>query len=158
MRSLIKDPTIVALDFAAQFIQKAKTDVINHCKDEDEAKVRLQAIYDVETSINSAMATIAAKFDPEALEDKTDAVEETIITELSDSDFKDMVNAMSERQRIARAAKKGSFVGCPVCLRHFSKSSYQQSFCSNAGKSNCKEVFYTTIRSARAKKLGVSRP
>lgn len=154
----ITDPTIIALDIAAQVVEKAKTDVLNNVSDSKEAKERLQAVYDAQTALNSAIITLIKRFNPEALEETPTTEAGEVATELSDDDFKDMVNAMSDRQRVARAAKKGSFVGCPVCLRHFSKTSYQQSFCSNAGKSNCKEVFYTTIRSARAKKLGVNRP
>lgn len=42
----------------------------------------------------------------------------------------------------AKSAKTGETISCPVCKKQFVKRSYQQAFCSNKGKSNCKDKYW----------------
>jgi len=42
----------------------------------------------------------------------------------------------------AKKAPVGSVVRCPVCGRTFKKRSYQQAFCSNKGRGNCKDRYW----------------
>ena len=42
----------------------------------------------------------------------------------------------------AKKAPVGSVVRCPVCGRSFKKKSYQQAFCSNKGRGNCKDKYW----------------
>ena len=42
----------------------------------------------------------------------------------------------------AKLAKVGSTVTCPSCKMPFEKKSYQQAFCSNKGKNNCKDHYW----------------
>lgn len=55
---------------------------------------------------------------------------------------------------VAKAAKTGQSCKCPSCAKSFVKKSYQQAFCSNKGKNNCKDLYWnraSTQRSERAK-------
>lgn len=54
----------------------------------------------------------------------------------------------------AKAAKKGETCTCPGCGKPFEKKSYQQAFCSNKGRGNCKDTYWnraTPERTERAK-------
>ena len=48
-----------------------------------------------------------------------------------------------------KKAKTGSIIVCPVCQKNFIKKSYQQAFCSNKGKSNCKDKFWNVANDKR---------
>ena len=56
---------------------------------------------------------------------------------------------MSEAYRVAKAARVGSSVECPVCSKPFKKRSYQHIFCSNKGRGNCKDTYWNAIDPAR---------
>jgi len=58
--------------------------------------------------------------------------------------------AMPGKYRQAKVAKVGSTVQCPVCDKPFRKRSYQQAFCSNKGKGNCKDTYWNTVSEKRA--------
>lgn len=49
----------------------------------------------------------------------------------------------------AKAAKVGSKVQCPVCGKMFVKKSYQQAFCCNKGKHNCKDRYWNDATDSR---------
>jgi hypothetical protein len=56
-------------------------------------------------------------------------------------------NVISAERRLAlyntaKAAKTGTQCVCPSCQKQFTKKSYQQAFCSNKGRNNCKDVFW----------------
>lgn len=54
----------------------------------------------------------------------------------------------------AKAAKTGTDCKCPGCGTTFTKKSYQQAFCSNKGRNNCKDKYWNRAsdeRSFRAK-------
>lgn len=58
----------------------------------------------------------------------------------------------------AKAAKTGTTCTCPGCGRSFTKKSYQQAFCSNKGRGNCKDTFWNRAsdeRMERAKQFSV---
>ena len=50
----------------------------------------------------------------------------------------------SQKYQAARAARVGSQIKCagPGCRKHFIKRSYQQCFCSNKGRGNCKDAYW----------------
>lgn len=55
---------------------------------------------------------------------------------------------------VAKAAKTGETCTCPGCAKPFVKKSYQQAFCSNKGRGNCKDTYWnraTPERTERAK-------
>lgn len=55
---------------------------------------------------------------------------------------------------LAKSAKKGETCTCPGCGKSFEKKSYQQAFCSNKGRNNCKDTYWnraTVERTNRAK-------
>lgn len=55
--------------------------------------------------------------------------------------------------QLNKQAKVGTTIICPSCGRSFKKRSYQQAFCSNKGKNNCKDSYHnraTEKRLARA--------
>ena len=60
-----------------------------------------------------------------------------------------------ERHKIAqlhtnnKKARVGSIIICPICLKKFSKRSYQHVFCRNKGVNNCKDRFWNTMDDTR---------
>lgn len=50
----------------------------------------------------------------------------------------------SRKYKTARASKVGSRIKCaaPGCGKTFIKKSYQQCFCSNKGRGNCKDRYW----------------
>ena len=44
--------------------------------------------------------------------------------------------------QLNKQAKVGTTIICPSCGRSFKKRSYQQAFCSNKGKNNCKDTYH----------------
>lgn len=50
----------------------------------------------------------------------------------------------------AKTAKTGTTCTCPSCGSPFTKKSYQQAFCSNKGRNNCKDSFWNRASSERA--------
>jgi len=49
---------------------------------------------------------------------------------------------MTDFYALAVKAKTGDSINCPGCGRRFKKESYQQKFCSNEGRSNCKDYYH----------------
>lgn len=64
-----------------------------------------------------------------------------------------------DRYAINKAAKVGATIACACCGKKFTKRSYQQAFCSNKGRDNCKDKYWNVTvpsRAARANQyLGV---
>jgi hypothetical protein len=56
---------------------------------------------------------------------------------------------MLARYETAKAAKTGTVCTCPVCSKDFTKKSYQQAFCSNKGRNNCKDLFWNRASEQR---------
>lgn len=56
---------------------------------------------------------------------------------------------MLARYETAKAAKTGTMCTCPVCSKEFKKKSYQQAFCSNKGRNNCKDLFWNRASEQR---------
>ena len=52
---------------------------------------------------------------------------------------------MKRLYEAAKATKVGIIVCCPTCSKMFKKKSYQQAFCSNKGKQNCKDVYWNSV-------------
>lgn len=52
----------------------------------------------------------------------------------------------------AKAAKVGTQCTCAGCQKQFTKKSYQQAFCSNKGKGNCKDVFWNRAKPERTER------
>ena len=52
----------------------------------------------------------------------------------------------------AKAAKTGVIIECPVCCTRFEKKSYQQAFCTNKGKGNCKDKYHNHATPERQKR------
>ncbi len=52
----------------------------------------------------------------------------------------------------AKAAKVGESVCCAACKKSFTKKSYQQAFCSNKGKNNCKDIFWNRAKPERTER------
>lgn len=52
---------------------------------------------------------------------------------------------MKRLYEAAKATKVGIIVCCPTCSKMFTKKSYQQAFCSNKGKGNCKDVYWNSV-------------
>jgi hypothetical protein len=48
----------------------------------------------------------------------------------------------TERYDAAKAAAVGTTIACPWCGKRFGKRSYQQVFCSNKGRGNCKDSYH----------------
>ena len=46
------------------------------------------------------------------------------------------------RYNAAKQAKTGETITCAGCGKGFKKKSYQQAFCSNKGKGNCKDTYW----------------
>jgi len=57
--------------------------------------------------------------------------------------------AMRSAYDAAKAAKVGSMIHCPTCRKRFLKRSYQQAFCRNKGRGNCKDRFHNTVSETR---------
>ena len=55
------------------------------------------------------------------------------------------VIATREKYEVARTAKTGSDITCPVCSTVVKKINYQQVFCSNSGSGNCKDHYWNLI-------------
>ena len=49
----------------------------------------------------------------------------------------------------AAAAKVGTECHCPGCGKKFKKKSYQQKFCSNKGRGNCKDTYWNRADDSR---------
>jgi hypothetical protein len=45
----------------------------------------------------------------------------------------------------SKSAKVGEECVCPSCYRPFIKSSYQQAFCKNMGKTICKDYYWNNV-------------
>jgi len=48
-----------------------------------------------------------------------------------------------------KKAKTGSIITCPICQKQFVKKSYQQAFCSNKRKGNCKDKYWNVASDKR---------
>ena len=51
---------------------------------------------------------------------------------------------------VAKATKTGSECKCPGCGSMFTKKSYQQAFCSNKGRNNCKDRYWNRASEQRS--------
>lgn len=49
----------------------------------------------------------------------------------------------------SKAAKTGATCTCPACGKSFVKKSYQQAFCSNKGRANCKDTYWNRASESR---------
>jgi len=47
---------------------------------------------------------------------------------------------------IAKGAAVGTRVVCAACSTPFLKRSYQQAFCSNKGRGNCKDTYWNLVK------------
>jgi hypothetical protein len=56
---------------------------------------------------------------------------------------------MLGKYETAKAMKVGNQCKCPVCGKHFTKKSYQQAFCSNKGRGNCKDAYWNNVSEER---------
>lgn len=52
----------------------------------------------------------------------------------------------------AKVAKVGQSCKCAGCLKDFTKKSYQQAFCSNKGRGNCKDSFWNRAKPERTER------
>jgi hypothetical protein len=52
----------------------------------------------------------------------------------------------------AKAAKTGTECKCPSCGKTFTKKSYQQAFCSNKGRNNCKDRYWNRATNQRSER------
>lgn len=52
----------------------------------------------------------------------------------------------------AKAAKTGTQCTCPGCGKPFQKKSYQQAFCSNKGRNNCKDRYWNRASEGRSQR------
>ncbi len=50
----------------------------------------------------------------------------------------------------AKAARTGTQCICPSCAKPFTKKSYQQAFCSNKGRNNCKDSYWNRANDDRS--------
>ena len=62
------------------------------------------------------------------------------------------VQAARQRYECAKAAKTGEMIACPSCSKRFKKRSWQQAFCSNKGRGNCKDVYWNHTVVERAER------
>lgn len=60
------------------------------------------------------------------------------------------VRQMPSLYRRAKKLKVGVNIECPVCGRVFRKKSYQQAFCSNKGRGNCKDTYWNMVDENRS--------
>lgn len=58
-------------------------------------------------------------------------------------------NLATRIKDLNRAAKIGTTIKCPTCGRLFVKKSYQQVFCRNKGRNNCKDRYWNISDGAR---------
>ena len=62
-------------------------------------------------------------------------------------DFSTQDVAMMEiAYKKAKAAKVGEKITCPTCGKEFTKKSYQQAFCRNKGRDNCKDGYWNFVK------------
>jgi hypothetical protein len=59
------------------------------------------------------------------------------------------IGCMTDRYRMAKGAKVGETVICPTCEKQFIKRSYQQAFCCNRGRGNCKDRYWNVTEDER---------
>lgn len=76
-------------------------------------------------------------------------VRETIRFFIRDRDVKAEAVKLYETNK---GHKVGTTCVCPSCKKEFNKASYQQSFCSNKGQGNCKDIFWNRVRPERAQR------
>lgn len=58
----------------------------------------------------------------------------------------------------AKRAKSGCVVTCPSCLSKFKKKSYQQAFCCNKGRNNCKDFYWNRANDERLIRAAFRQP
>ena len=63
--------------------------------------------------------------------------------------LEDNINEKISWYHIAKSAKVQSRIKCPSCNRIFIKKSYQQAFCSNKGRGNCKDRYWNIADDTR---------
>lgn len=76
---------------------------------------------------------------------------------LDESDLEAVAETREEMNRLYRTAKEakvGHQVTCPVCRRPFKKRSYQQAFCRNKGRGNCKDRYWNSVVETRSMRAG----
>jgi hypothetical protein len=59
------------------------------------------------------------------------------------------IGMMKAKYAVAKNSIAGAVIECPCCLKRFRKASYQQAFCSNKGRGNCKDKFWNTVDDKR---------
>lgn len=74
--------------------------------------------------------------------DYIDEIDEISVTPFAVSNAIDKHNA-------AKKAKTGVQIECPTCSKVFKKRSYQQAFCSNKGRGNCKDRYWNIVDDKR---------
>ncbi len=67
----------------------------------------------------------------------------------SQEDLEIKVLVMTSRYEVAKNANVGQKIPCGCCGKQFVKKSYQQAFCRNKGKGNCKDKYWNTTNDAR---------
>lgn len=67
--------------------------------------------------------------------------------ELEKKEEQPIIKSISPKERytLNKNASVGDEVTCPSCKTNFLKRSYQQAFCSNKGKNNCKDNFWNNL-------------
>ena len=66
---------------------------------------------------------------------------------------KAQVTLMLGDYTLNKAAQAGSVVICPSCCKAFTKHDAKEVFCSNSGPGNCKNHYWTIMRSSAGKVL-----
>lgn len=65
--------------------------------------------------------------------------------EISRQENSDQATKARARYALAKASKTGQTIPCGFCARPFTKTSYQQAFCCNKGRQNCKDSYWNRV-------------
>lgn len=83
------------------------------------------------------------------LESQSDEGAADHLREIEQERYYKSLNNMERRYYDNKRSEVGTTIRCACCGRRLLKKSYQTQFCSNKGKSNCKDKYWNNVSDER---------
>lgn len=83
------------------------------------------------------------------LEEQSDGGATEFLAELKRQGDENEARRLLSRHTDNKRSQVGTTIRCAFCGKRIIKKSYQTQFCSNKGKSNCKDLYWNTVKPER---------